>query len=615
MIFGEIAVPWLESGAVLYVGFPLTAFILSLLFTGLAVAVLPRLGYLDNPGGRHIHRKPVPRGGGIAVIAAFFIVSFCAEKFCGADSELMRWATLPCLLIAALGIFDDRFDLNAFFKLGVQILAVLLIWRSGLRFESFFGLRIPVWLAFFLQTGWLLYVLNAFNLIDGLDGLATGLSVLASGTSALLFFMTGDSGAVLPALILCGCCCGFLCFNFHPAKIFLGDTGSTFLGLFFGIISIYMTRIMPPKMNCVIPLLVMSVPLLDVTLAILRRIVRRLLHQHAKSVFSGDSNHLHHRLSYVFNSQLKAVLMLYLVAAGFSLAAVILLLDLTAVFVVYVLWGMVTVFVINKLAVIEIYDSCKLIKRTVDSLTPGTFANLIHPMVDIVLVSVAFYGAKNLSGDSEPLSALVMFHRMAVIALVLYLAGIYRVHWMRTGFKAHLKIFSAVFLGTLLSVIFTGILSFPSDGIKLAEPMLFISFSTLLIVWERLAVHYASSYLLHRLYVRYYSKSGFVKSVIYGGGVRSRAYATMLYSGKSGRNAETIIGIIDDNMLLTGKEVYGLKVLGDSWQLEQVYAEHPFQKLVISIDCPSDDAVRRIAEFCRANGVECVHMRLAFEKI
>ncbi|MDD3118431.1 MAG: MraY family glycosyltransferase, partial [Victivallales bacterium] len=236
--------------------YPLVALSVSAILTFLGIRILPRLGYVDKPGGRHIHKKAIPRGGGIAVIVAFFLalglyllnskvssgVSPGEYWFSGKESvgglSLFWRLFLPALPLCLLGLVDDRHELKSWIKLLVQLLVVVVVWLTEDKYVIF-GWVLPVYVSLPLTALWVIIIINAFNLIDGLDGLASGLAIVSSVCMAIWFLLVGKHGAeAVTMLILGAACLGFLYFNFHPAKIFLGDTGSTFLGLIFAVIGL-----------------------------------------------------------------------------------------------------------------------------------------------------------------------------------------------------------------------------------------------------------------------------------------------------------------------------------------------------------------------------------------
>jgi UDP-GlcNAc:undecaprenyl-phosphate GlcNAc-1-phosphate transferase len=302
------------------------SFALSTALTPLVLRFALRRQLLDQPGGRKIHVRAVPRLGGIAVAIAvatpLLTVAFFDPTTSRALAALPQQAWgfgLGAIAIVLLGIYDDLKGAGARLKFVVQALVAVGMWGAGFRIEAIggsLGLEVPLaQLSLPITVLWVVGVVNAVNLIDGLDGLASGLSLIA----ATAFFVIGVERdlVLLPLLMaaVAGALIGFLFFNFNPARIFLGDSGSLFLGFVVAIAAIWTNMKGPMTATLgVLPLLVLVVPLLDTTLAILRRVRR------GQSPFSPDREHLHHRLMDRGLSHRGTVLALYGVAIAAAVA-------------------------------------------------------------------------------------------------------------------------------------------------------------------------------------------------------------------------------------------------------------------------------------------------------
>jgi UDP-GlcNAc:undecaprenyl-phosphate GlcNAc-1-phosphate transferase len=294
-----------------------------------AIAAL-RLGVIDRPNQRKVsRRKDMPLMGGLAVAtgATAGLVTFTLrspEFVAGLDGV---WGILVGgAMMLAIGAVDDRFGLSALQKLSVQIVAAgiaywagfaILMFReplSGVEFE------LPLWLSLGVTLGWIVAVTNAINLIDGLDGLAAGLSAIVAATLAYVCFQAGQMTGLIFGVCLVGGLVGFLPYNFPPAKIFLGDTGALFVGFSLSLIAIegYEGGFRKASVLAfVVPLLALAVPLLDTSLSILRRM------RSGKRIFDADRMHMHHRLLHLNEgSQSRAVLFLYLLTTCFCIIAV-----------------------------------------------------------------------------------------------------------------------------------------------------------------------------------------------------------------------------------------------------------------------------------------------------
>jgi len=302
-------------------------FIIALIFavvaTPLSMKLGRRWGAIAYPGGRHVHKKPIPRLGGIAIYAAFWIAVIFTRNW---DTQI--WGLfVGSTLIMVVGVWDDIREIRPIVKLGWQIAAAIVLVYFGFSMNQ---LSLPIigvdlnfesrglgWLGILLAVFWIVGLVNTVNISDGLDGLAAGICFEA----ALLLFWSANrinqfSGAHL-TLALAGAALGFLFFNFHPARVFMGDSGSMFLGYIIGGISIMGLLKTATILGLVFPLIVLGMPLTDLTFAIIRRKLR------GQSIAEADRGHLHHRLLDAGLSQRQAVLLLYGMSACFGIAAVL----------------------------------------------------------------------------------------------------------------------------------------------------------------------------------------------------------------------------------------------------------------------------------------------------
>ena len=300
------------------------ACVVSLVVTPAVIMLAKRTGAMDAPDARKVHKKPIPRIGGLAIYAGFMAaVLFVAIKF-GLDAEMVRETVglvLSGSLIVALGLIDDYKNLPAKIKLLGQILAAaVLVAAFDVRIDFVtdpFGDYIYLeWFAVPATMLWLVGLTNTVNLIDGLDGLAAGVSAIASLTIMLIAL---EQDFILVAVLtaaLAGAAVGFLKYNFNPAQIFMGDTGSMFLGFMLAGISVTGAVKSVATIALVVPVFALGLPILDTTFAIVRRV------RGGVPIFKPDKGHLHHRLLSVGFTQRQAVLLMYVISALFGLSAI-----------------------------------------------------------------------------------------------------------------------------------------------------------------------------------------------------------------------------------------------------------------------------------------------------
>lgn len=298
---------------------------------GVAVVSTPWVGRLaltvgavDRPNERKVSQRPdMPLLGGLAVASGVLAGLLCVQLLVegGLEAAKLRGLLLAGAIMLGLGVVDDRFGLGAGAKLLGQLAAAAVAIAHGFeifRFTNPFTgdlIHFPVWLVWVATGLWIVAVTNALNLLDGLDGLASGVAAIMGTTLAIIAFQAGNAFGVLVGVALVGALLGFLPHNFAPARIFLGDTGSLFVGFLLSLIALECY----PKVSLItlmVPLLTLAVPLLDTTLSIVRRVRLRA------PIFSADRLHMHHRLLASEGSARAAVLQFYFLTAAFCLIAV-----------------------------------------------------------------------------------------------------------------------------------------------------------------------------------------------------------------------------------------------------------------------------------------------------
>ncbi len=298
------------------------SFLLCLLLTPVVRHWSHRLNFVDHPNAkRKIHAVSVPRTGGVAIAFAYLgaMGIFLFSRLNASDAVNIPFAVglVPStLLIFVVGLVDDRIGLNAKQKLSVQIIAALLAYAGGVRVSGVAGYDAPGWLSLLVTCGWLIACCNAFNLIDGLDGLATGIGLFAAFTTLAAALLQQNTMLALVTAPLFGALLAFLRYNFNPASIFLGDCGSLTIGFLLGCFGALWSQKSATVLGMTAPVMALSLPLLDTSVSIVRRYVRR------QPVFSPDRNHLHHRLLDRGMSPRQVALVLYgmcALAAAFSL--------------------------------------------------------------------------------------------------------------------------------------------------------------------------------------------------------------------------------------------------------------------------------------------------------
>ena len=294
-----------------------------------------KVGAVDVPkDARRMHDHPIPRMGGLAIFLGFllavliFVPLTSAMGNSGAEllSDSTKGMLLGAIIIVILGVFDDIYDLPAKFKFVVQIIAAIVAAVSGNVIDVISNPNVFSqnpwlelgWLSYPVTIIWIVAVTNAVNLIDGLDGLACGVSTISSMTMLVIALLVSEVNVAVMMGALAGACLGFLPYNLNPAKIFMGDTGSTFLGFILATMSVQGMFKMYTIISFVVPFLMLGLPIFDTCFAFIRRIA------HGQSPMHPDRSHVHHRLIDMGFTQKQAVGILYVISAILGLSAVIL---------------------------------------------------------------------------------------------------------------------------------------------------------------------------------------------------------------------------------------------------------------------------------------------------
>lgn len=309
--------------------FLIFSFVIAFVFSFAMTPVVKRFAFkikaIDVPkDNRRMHKRPIPRLGGLAIIFGFMVSILCF----GEMTKSLAATLIGAMIIAVMGIVDDVKALDAKPKFLIQIIAALIVvLLGGLRIKVFTNpiiwsglpyIVLPEWVSILFSVLWIVFITNAVNFIDGLDGLAAGVSAIMSVSMVFIAARLGEYSVAIIGTALMGACFGFLPYNFNPAKIFMGDTGSTFLGFILATLSIQGVFKSYAVISFAVPLLILGLPLFDAIFAMIRRILK------GQSPMHADRGHLHHRLIDMGFSQKQTVFILYAISGVLGITAVIL---------------------------------------------------------------------------------------------------------------------------------------------------------------------------------------------------------------------------------------------------------------------------------------------------
>lgn len=586
-----------------------TAFVVTYLLVPLLTKMAPRLGLIDEPGERRVHTRPVPRCGGIAVflgihaacLLLFFWPYMPAYNGVLTGGWWIKFFTLT-LAVLVLGVGDDRFDINAWLKLAGQVAIALVAFGWGFNAGMLFNVPLPVPVDMLATVFWFVAVMNAFNLIDGMDGVAGGLGLIAAVAIAGQALLQGRTGDALIPLALAVSCAAFLRYNFHPASIFLGDGGSMLIGFSVAALGLSLSAKSTTVVALAIPILAVGVPFFDTFLAIWRRSVRKLGDSEENGqIFGADADHLHHRLLQRGLSQRQVALVMY------GLACLLLVAGFGSIFLrsssiaLYLIAFIAAVYVIVRhLAYVEMWHSTEAIRRGLLRVPRKATGVAFYVIMDLLIlacaltVAIVFGDQVSLLGEWKERFVALAPAWIGIPFVVLVLSKAYRRVWSRARVVEFLCLVGGLFLGVVLACFVQEMQSLAKHQNEGAFAFVFAGVTAPLIcglrVFPRMVMEFASMVRPEHENMREVSSR---RTLVYGAGqectlyLRARALGT-LHGDIVHRH---FVGLLDDDANLHGRVVHGLKVLGGRQCLEAVVNKHGVEDLVLTV--PPDGLLKR----------------------
>lgn len=565
--------------------------VLAYALSPLSARVAAAVGAVDHPGPRKVHLTPIPRLGGVAVLlgtlggvlvvaSSWFFNELAVGYLFGVIVGLM-----PVLVVS---LIDDVRPVSAWIKaachLAGAVLAVSLGVRLGDEITILGGTLALGWVAWPLSVFWLVGITNAFNIVDGLDGLAAGLALIAAVTMTAVLASAGQmNSAVVPAA-LAGALLGFLPYNTHPARMFLGDSGAACIGFILGTLALKGGATMSAGFAAALPIFLMGLPVADTLIAIGRRLVKRVGGESVR-IFDPDRNHIHHRLLALGLSQRNAVFVLY--TAGALVAAVALMSIFMSnrhsalLLVALLLAGALGVQRLgyDEFAVLRQGTLLKLYKAPVLK-----FA-LFSVIADLVLVAVALYLGIGLRTDDWVLrtnggvfAELVIW--LGPLTLIVFRAmGLYQGRWSLAGLEDYLGLAFAKIIVCVTAATVGG-------WVMQWAPVPIIAMYGFISI-----VMFVGARASQRILESAHRRSSFQGSpvLVYGGGPASVAAVRYLLS-LDGDGVLDPVGFLDDDKTALGRSVAGLRVLGTLDDVERVATETGATGVVVAGQLSSESA-------------------------
>jgi len=580
-----------------YISYFAVPFILALLLTPLVRKIAIRFNLVSHPRPDRWHKQPTALLGGVSIYLAFILSVFYLGSFNRNALGLLIGATF----LFIVGLLDDRFHFAPYIKLFAQIIAGCI----AIFFGNLLGIPGNFLLTAAITLFWIIAITNAFNLLDNIDGLAAGIALICS--SMLFFSSLGHPINTLGiyGLIISGAVLGFLPYNFNPAKIFMGDSGSMFLGYSLAVLSIAGTtrHISSLLVTMLIPVLILCVPIFD-TLFVM--IVRKI---QGKKIFEGGRDHTSHRLIVLGLSQRKTVYLLCSISTVFGIIAIsfsksnIFLIVLSAI-----LGSIVFLFLGFFLFDVTLRDKrSNGEKRSESAQEAKTILNnvfmhkrrIVEVLLDLILICVAYYSSYFLRFEGGLLSNNLFLFKESLVWIILikmstfFVFGLYRGVWRYVSISDLLTIFKTVSLSSIFSILF---LTFLFRFQEYSRAVFFID-------WILLLFLIAGTRVLFRVLGEFFSRAR-IKGrniLIFGAGDTGEMVVREIKRNRA-LNYNPI-GFIDDDLTKAGNKIQGITVLGSRKKILTLANIHNIEEVLIAVPSINVEDLSEIAKICQNCGI------------
>ena len=609
------------------------SFVVSLGLNRVMLALAPRLGLMDEPGGRRIHSSPIPRAGGLAIWLSFIGVLAGGLASGGLTvTEHVSWEWLGAFgagsgVLIVAGFLDDRTGLPPWVKLGAHVLAPTVLFLLHPLEIGIFPANWPRILDFALFVGWTVLLINAFNLIDGLDGLCGGLAAVAVFALAGLALANGRMESVVLLFIMGGAILGFLKFNFNPARIFLGDTGSMVLGFFLATAATEAAGRKAVLGMLLLPIAVAGVPLMDVLLAIWRRSARRLLgklrgEETNHGVFAADRQHLHHRLLANGASQRRVATLLHGGAIVLTVLAFMPMLFGERMFGFSLVGFLIVLLVgVRNLAHVEMEHTGNVIHMAIK--LPGRRRRLALALFgyDLLVLCGAGMAAVMVetnrffrgSNWEELLRLVMLFAMLGSIALL-----VVRVHhrlWVRATVREVLSVVLWLLIATVASFSLFSLIYATMQWSALRVALISYVFACVGICLPRVALDLFRELGLE---ARHRYPNGEVGSygpvVILGAGDLGALFLDHLKSSdQTFYPGLRVLGFVDESRSLWGRQLRSFRILGGLSKVPELVATDGLQGIVMAISNPPQKLLDQIAALAEEHQLKIYRWRVGLE--
>lgn len=570
------------------------SFALALIFTPIVRNISNKFGYVARPNKNRWHNKPTALLGGIAIFAAFFITIAYLFRHALIKNQTMLGLMLSSAAIFSIGLIDDFLHIKPHTKLIGQIAVscILLVFGIGFNF-----LPISI-LNMFLTILWIVGITNAFNLLDNMDGLCAGISTISTAIFFIYFVSNNAVELALISLAIAGASAGFLRYNFHPAKIFMGDSGSMFLGFVIAMLAVTGTRFQMSGLvaTLAVPLLILSLPIFDTTFVALRR------RSNGKPISEGGKDHTSHHLVLLGLSERKTVLSLYLASVifgavalsfeRFSLASASILALLTLIALLF--FG---IFLTDADGGKKNRGKKDKFNQTDKTILKTIFLykrRFLEVLVDFILVCISYYSAYLLRFEGNISSANYKLMLDSVPWIILFRLssffyfGLYRGIWKYISISDIIAIFKAVSVSSVLSII------------TLTLFYRFQEYSRVVFVLDWLIALFlvAGVRVLIRVLHDYFTslRETGRRVLIVGAGDAGEMLLREIRNNKS-LNYKPIC-FIDDDLEKIGRKIHGIPILGTQQDMPSVINAKKIEEVIIAISSATKEELKPTFDAC-----------------
>lgn len=570
------------------------SFVLTPVIRGLAL----RYNFVSKPKKDRWNRRVIPICGGVAIFLAFFISFFIYARG-SMFLPLIGGATA----VFFCGLIDDIFSIKPYSKLFAQIIIAAFMCMAGISFKI---LPVP-FLNIFATIFWFVAIMNAFNILDNMDGLCAGITVISAGIVFAYYGFYSDYSVAMPALLIGAAALGFLKYNFNPAKIFMGDCGSMLIGFIMAAISIMGTWQGASNLlgTLAIPVLVLGVPVFDTMLVTFTR------RSSGRHFYEGGKDHISHRLVVLGMSERRAVLTLYFMSFTCGLIAFMhSWLNIASGIVLIMLLALFMLFFGIFLSQVRIYEKNKEQKRESNKEQVSLSGTIYHKqkmleiVIDLFIVSASYIAAYLLryEGVLVPQNIQLILESLPLIIIIklssFYWFGLYKGVWQYAGIHDLFDVIKAVTIGSIVSIIAL-VFMFHIRGYSRA---------VFAIDWLILLISASGARLMMRMFREYFNfdSTGGERIFIMGAGDAGEYLLRGLKYNK--KNNYIVVGFIDDNFQKRGRKIHGIPILGDRRDIGVLVKRHNVNKAILAIPSLDEVSTNEIIELFKENGIACKKM-------